>query len=329
MNWKKKKVLVTGAGGFIGSHLTEGLVNLGADVRAFVRYNSRNDFGLLEVLPENIKTKMNVVAGDLRDPDTVKNIVRNRDILFHLGALIDIPYSYLHPREAVDTNIMGTLNILMAAKDTKIEQAIHTSTSEVYGTAQYVPIDEKHPLQAQSPYSASKISADKLAESFYKSYDLPLTIIRPFNTYGPRQSARAVIPTIITQALVRDEISLGSTTPIRDFTYVSDVVDAFIKIAESDNSIGEVINVGSGAGISIGDLANKIIFLTGRKAKIIFDKERVRPPKSEVQKLVADNSKAKKLINWEVKTNLEAGLKKTIEWIGKNLGKYKIDIYNI
>lgn len=329
MNWKKKKVLVTGAGGFIGSHLTEGLVNLGADVRAFVRYNSRNDFGLLEVLPENIKTKMNVVAGDLRDPDTVKNIVRNRDILFHLGALIDIPYSYLHPREAVDTNIMGTLNILMAAKDTKIEKAIHTSTSEVYGTAQYVPIDEKHPLQAQSPYSASKISADKLAESFYKSYDLPLTIIRPFNTYGPRQSARAVIPTIITQALVRDEISLGLTTPIRDFTYVSDVVDAFINIAESDNSIGEVINVGSGAGISIGDLANKIIFLTGREAKIIFDKERVRPPKSEVQKLVADNSKAKKLINWEVKTNLEAGLKKTIEWIGKNLGKYKIDIYNI
>lgn len=289
MDWKRKTVLVTGAGGFIGSHLTEKLVDSGAKVRAFVRYNSRNDWGLIGTLPAHTKEKIEVIMGDLRDPETIRSVMKDVDAVFHLGALIAIPYSYIHPREVVETNIMGTLNILNAAKEYKPEKIIHTSTSEVYGTAQYVPIDEKHPLQGQSPYSASKIGADKLAESFYRSYDLPITTLRPFNTYGPRQSARAVIPTIITQALAQNEILLGSLEPTRDLSYVDDVVDGFIKAWESERSIGEVINIGSGFEISINDLANKIISLIGKKVNIVSDSKRIRPQKSEVERLMADN----------------------------------------
>ncbi len=329
MDWTKKKVLVTGAGGFIGSHLVEKLVKLGVDVRALVRYNSRNDYGLIEILPNKIKTKITVVTGDLRDPETIREVVKDRDIIFHLGALIDIPYSYVHPREVVQTNIMGTLNILTAAKDMNIERIIHTSTSEVYGTAQYSPIDEKHPLQGQSPYSATKIAADKLAESFYCSFNLPITTIRPFNTYGPRQSARAIIPTIITQMLTKKEIFLGSLYPTRDFTYVSDTVESFIKAAQVHKSIGEVINIGSNFEISIESLVRKISSLIGKKLKITFDKKRIRPKKSEVGRLIANNSKAKELVNWSPKVTIDEGLKKTIKWIEKNIKLYKTNIYNI
>ncbi len=329
MNWNKKKVLVTGAGGFIGSHLIEKLVKLGVNMRALIRYNSRNDFGLIEILPNKIKAKIDIVAGDLRDSETIREIMKDREIIFHLGALIDIPYSYLHPREVVQTNVMGTLNILTAAKDMNIERIIHTSTSEVYGTAQYSPIDEKHFLQGQSPYSATKIAADKLAESFYCSFNLPITTIRPFNTYGPRQSARAIIPTIITQMLTKKEIFLGSLSPTRDFTYVSDTVESFIKAAQSDKSIGEVINVGSNFEISVGSLVEKISYLIGKKVKITCDKKRIRPKKSEVGRLIADNSKAKGLIDWSPKITIDNGLKKTIEWIEKNIKLYKINIYNI
>ncbi|MBA7503928.1 dTDP-glucose 4,6-dehydratase [subsurface metagenome] len=329
MDWKRKMVLVTGAGGFIGSHLIEKLVDSGAKVKAFVRYNSRNDWGLIGTLPAHTKEKIEVIMGDLRDPETIRSVMKDVDAVFHLGALIAIPYSYIHPREVVETNIMGTLNILNAAKEYKPEKIIHTSTSEVYGTAQYVPIDEKHPLQGQSPYSASKIGADKLAESFYRSYDLPITTLRPFNTYGPRQSARAVIPTIITQALAQNKILLGSLEPTRDLSYVDDVVDGFIKAWESERSTGEVINIGSGFEISINDLANKIISLIGKKVNIVSDPKRVRPPKSEVGRLMADNSKAKELLNWEPKVSLDEGLRKTIDWFSKFQNRYKPDIYNI
>jgi NAD dependent epimerase/dehydratase len=317
MNWKQKNVLVTGAGGFIGSHLTEKLVDLRAKVRAFVRYNSRNDWGLIETLPSHTKEKMEVIMGDLRDSETIKSAMKDVDVVFHLGALIAIPYSYIRPREVVETNIMGTLNILNSEKEYRPEKIIHTSTSEVYGTAQYVPIDEKHPLQGQSPYSASKIGADKLAESFYRSYDLPITTLRPFNTYGPRQSARAVIPTIITQALAQNKILLGSLEPTRDLSYVDDIVDGFIKAAESEKSTGEVINIGSGFEISINDLANKIISLIAKKVKIVSDAKRFRPPKSEVERLMADNSKAKELLGWEPKVSLDEDLRRTIDWFSK------------
>ena len=329
MNWKGKKVLVTGAGGFIGSHLTEQLVELGAQVRAFVRYNSRNDWGLIEELPMDIRNELAVVAGDLKDPGAVRNVVKDTEIVFHLGALIAIPYSYINPGDVVQTNVIGSLNILNASKEYGVEKIIHTSTSEVYGTAQYVPIDEKHPLQAQSPYAASKIGADKLAESFHLSYNLPVAIIRPFNTYGPRQSARAVIPTIITQALSKDEVRLGAMHPTRDFTYMEDTVEGFIKIAESPKSIGEVINIGFGKEISIGDLADKIVSLTGRNVEITFDATRIRPEKSEVDRLLADNSKAKELLQWEPKISMDEGLRKTIEWISEHINIYKVDIYNV
>jgi NAD dependent epimerase/dehydratase len=329
MDWKGKKVLVTGAGGFIGSHLTERLVALGAKVKAFVRYNSRNDWGLIEILPSHVKEKIEVIMGDLRDSETIGGVMKDVDMVLHLGALIAIPYSYIHPREVVETNIMGTLNILNAAKEYKIKRIIHTSTSEVYGTAQYVPIDEKHPLQGQSPYSASKIGADKLAESFHRSYDLPITTLRPFNTYGPRQSARAVIPTIIIQALAQDEVVLGSLWPTRDLSYVDDVVEGFIKASESERSIGEVINIGSGLEISINDLANKIISLIGKKVRIVLDPKRIRPPKSEVERLIADNSKAKELLDWEPKVSLDEGLRRTIDWFSKFQNRYRPDIYNI
>ena len=328
MNWSKKTVLVTGAGGFIGSHLTEHLVELGANVKAFVRYNSRNDCGMLELLPKDTLDQIGVIMGDLKDADAVRHAAEEVDIIFHLGSLIAIPYSYMHPRETIETNLIGTLNILTAAKENCIEKLIHTSTSEVYGTAKYVPIDEEHPLQGQSPYSASKIGADKIAESFYRSYDLSVAIIRPFNTYGPRQSARAVIPTIITQALTKDQIFLGSLYPTRDYTYVEDVIEGFIKVAESPKSIGKVINIGSNFETSIGDLANKIISVIGKNAEIVTDPARVRPQDSEVERLWCDNTKAKRLLGWESKTSLDEGLKKTIGWISKHIDLYKPELYN-
>ncbi len=329
MKWSGKSVLVTGAGGFIGSHLTERLVDLNADVRAFVRYNSRNSWGLLELLPKDKLDQVEVVMGDVRDYDAMLKAMKDVDIVFHLASLIAIPYSYIHPREVVETNVMGTLNVLMAAKEHGVERFVHTSTSEVYGTARYVPIDENHPLQGQSPYSASKIGADKLAESFYLSYDLPVCIIRPFNTYGPRQSARAVIPTIITQALTGDKVYLGNLHPTRDYTYVEDTVRAFIMIAECKRAVGEVINVGSNFEISIGDLAKKIISLIGKDVKIVVDPKRVRPKKSEVERLRCDYSKAKRILGWEPKVSLEEGLKRTIDWIREHIHLYKPYIYNI
>ena len=328
MNWSKKSVLVTGAGGFMGSHLTERMVELGVSVKAFVRYNSRNDWGLLELLSKDKLDEIEVIMGDLKDADAVRHAAKDIDIIFHLGSLIAIPYSYIHPRETIETNILGALNVLTAAKENNIEKIIHTSTSEVYGTARYVPIDEEHPLQGQSPYSASKIGADKIAESFYRSFDLPVATIRPFNTFGPRQSARAVIPAIITQALSREKIFLGSLQPTRDYTYVGDVVNAFIKVAESPKSTGEVINIGSNFEISIGDLANKTFSLIGKNAEIITDSARVRPQDSEVERLWCDNTKAEKLLGWTPKTSLDEGLKETIEWISGHIDLYKPEIYN-
>ncbi len=328
LNWAKRTVLVTGAGGFIGSHLTEHLVELGANVKAFVRYNSRNDWGSLELLPTQILNEVEVIMGDLRDADTIRHAAKEVDVIFHLGSLIAIPYSYTHPRETIETNIWGALNVLTAAKENKIERIIHTSTSEVYGTARYVPIDENHPLQGQSPYSASKIGADKIAESFYRSFELPIAIVRPFNTYGPRQSARAVIPTIITQALTQKKIFLGSLHPTRDYTYVRDLVEGFVKVAESPKSVGEVINVGSNFEITIGDLVNKIISLVDKNVEIVADPARMRPQDSEVERLWCDNTKAERLLGWKPKTSLDVGLENTIEWISDNINLYKPEIYN-
>jgi dTDP-glucose 4,6-dehydratase len=328
MNWQRRRVFLTGAGGFIGSHLVEELVRLGAMVKAFVRYNSRNDWGLLELLSTDKLNQIEVIQGDLRDADAVRHVTKDIDIIFHLGSLIAIPYSYIHPRETIETNILGTLNVLTAAKEYGVEKLVHTSTSEVYGTARYVPIDENHPLQGQSPYSASKISADKIVESFYMSFDLPVAIIRPFNTFGPRQSARAVIPTIVTQALTREKIFLGSLHPTRDYTYVKDVIAGFIKVAESPKSVGDVINIGSNFEISIGDLANKILCFTGKKAEIITDPARVRPQDSEVERLWCDNTKAKRLLGWEPTISLEKGLEETIGWISEHIDLYKPELYN-
>jgi NAD dependent epimerase/dehydratase len=329
MHWENKKVLVTGAGGFIASHLLEKLVGSGAKVNAFVRYNSRNDFGFIDTMSDQVKRKLDVIAGDLRDPDAVFEAMRGCEIVFHLAALIAIPYSYVHPGEVIETNVIGTYNVLNAARKLKVKKIVHTSTSEVYGTALKVPISEDHPLQGQSPYSASKIGADKIAESFHKSFDLPVATIRPFNTYGPRQSARAVIPTIITQALKGGVVQLGSLHPTRDMNYVKDTVNGFIKVAESNRSIGQEINIGSGREISIGDLVDKIAGLMGKKIKVITKDDRKRPKNSEVERLLADNSKARKLLGWRPLYSLEQGLEETIEWIKNNLDYYKSDIYNI
>ncbi|MCY6958627.1 NAD-dependent 4,6-dehydratase LegB [Clostridium brassicae] len=331
MNWTGKKVLVTGAEGFIGSHLTERLVELGADVTALVQYNSFNNWGWIDSFDKSVKDSLNVITGDVREYDNVKRMVKGQQVILHLAALIAIPYSYLSPMAYVRTNVEGTTNVLEACREEEnIEKIVHTSTSETYGTALYVPIDEKHPMQGQSPYSASKIGADKMAESFYRSFNLPITTLRPFNTYGPRQSARAVIPTIISQILAgKKEIQLGSLTPTRDFNYVKDTAEAFIKAAESDKTIGEVINAGSNYEISIGDLVKKIIELTGRDVKIICDDERIRPEKSEVNRLWADNTKIKELTDWAPKYTLDEGLKETIEWVKNNLQYFKTDIYNV
>ena len=323
-HWSKKKVLVTGAGGFIGSHLIERLVDLGAEVKGFLRYNSRNDWGLLEILPRHMLDSLQIVSGDLKDYDAVLDAAKDVDVIFHLGSLISIPYSYNRPRDTIENNISSTLNVLTAARDLGVEKIVHTSSSEVYGTALYVPIDEKHPLQGQSPYSASKIGADKIAESFYCAFDLPVATIRPFNTYGPRQSTRAIIPTIITQAIQQETIKLGSLFPTRDYTYVKDTVNGFIKVAESDRSIGEVINIGSNFEVSMGDLAGKISSLLDKKIDIIQDSSRVRPQKSEVQRLWCDNAKARRLLNWGPQVSLDEGLQETIEWVRANKNLIKL-----
>ena len=332
MTLKDKKVLVTGADGFIGSHLVEGLLAEGCHVKAFVFYNSFNSWGWLDTFDKQTIDKLEIFPGDIRDPNGVRTAMKGCDVVFHLGALIAIPFSYHSPDNYVDTNIKGTLNILQAARDFNIEKLLVASTSEVYGTALYVPIDEKHPKQGQSPYSATKIGADALAESFYKSFKLPVTTVRPFNTYGPRQSARAVIPTIITQLLAaKTDIKLGVLHTTRDLLFVKDTVKGFIEIAKSDKVLGEEINIASQKEISIVDLAGKLIKLINPKAKIISDEQRIRPEKSEVERLLGSNEKIKQLTNWEACSSLDEGLTQTIEWFrdSRNLSKYKADIYNI
>lgn len=330
MNLKGKKVLVTGAEGFIGSHLTERLVELGADVTALVQYNSFNNWGWIDTFDKNVKDSIRVETGDVRELDGMNRIIKGQEVVMHLAALIAIPYSYLSPMAYVRTNVEGTTNVLEACRMHDVQKIVHTSTSETYGTALYVPIDEKHPMQGQSPYSASKIGADKMAESFYRSFNMPIATIRPFNTYGPRQSARAVIPTIISQILAgKKEIKLGSLTPTRDFNFVKDTAEAFVKIAESDKAIGQVMNAGSNYEITIGDTAKKIIDIIGEDVKIICDEERLRPEKSEVNRLWAENAKIKELTGWVPKYSIDEGLKETIEWIKNNMQYFKTDIYNV
>jgi len=330
MNLKGKKIIVTGAEGFIGSHLTERLLEEGADVTALVQYNSFNNWGFIDTFSKETIKSLNIVTGDIRDYDGISKLIKGNEIVFHLAALIAIPYSYLSPTAYIKTNVIGTTNILEASKEWGAEKIIHTSTSEVYGTLKYAPIDEDHPLQGQSPYSASKIGADMVAESFYRSYQTPVTIIRPFNTYGPRQSARAAIPTIISQILAgQKEIRLGSLSPTRDFNFVKDTVEAFIKVAESRETVGEVINAGTGTEISIGETAEKIIALIGKNVKIVSEELRLRPENSEVNRLCADNTKIKRMTGWENNYTLEQGLKETIDWIQENMHYFKTDIYNI
>ena len=329
------KILVTGSEGFIGSHLTEELIRKGHQVRAFILYNSFNSWGWLEDIPADIKDQFEVCMGDVRDPNGIREAMKGCDCVMHLAALIAIPFSYSSPDSYIDTNIKGTLNIVQAARDMDIK-VVHTSTSEVYGSAEYIPIDERHPLKGQSPYSASKIGADQIALSFYNSFDTKISIIRPFNTYGPRQSARAVIPTIITQILDGERrIKLGSTHPTRDFTYIDDTVSGFLAALDTDEGIGEVINLGSGFEISIEDTVKTIAKVCDVEVDIVSDNERLRPEKSEVDRLFADNTKAKKILNWtpssSSKKGFEEGLKKTLNWLSKeeNLQKYKTNIYNV
>lgn len=332
MKLKGKKILVTGADGFIGSHLVEQLIDEGASVKAFVYYNSFNTWGWLDSLPKEKLKKIEIFSGDIRDPNGVRTAMKDCEIVFHLAALIAIPFSYHSPDSYIDTNVKGTLNIVQAAKDLNIERVLVTSTSEVYGTAQYIPIDENHPRQPQSPYSASKIGADCIAESFYKSFDLPLTIVRPFNTYGPRQSARAVIPTIITQLFNGiEEIKLGDLTPTRDLLFVKDTARGFIEIAKADTLIGSDCNIATQSEISVADLAEELIRQINPKAKVITDTQRLRPEKSEVFRLYGSNEKIKKHTNWQPEYTFSEGLTATIEWFknSENLKMYKADIYNI
>lgn len=326
------KVLVTGADGFIGSHLVEYLVEKGYKVKAFVFYNSFNSYGWLDSCNPELLNQIEIISGDIRDYNGVANAMKGCEIVFHLAALIAIPYSYYSPESYVDTNIKGTLNILQAARNLDLKKVLVTSTSEVYGTANYVPIDEKHPFQGQSPYSATKIGADRLAESFFRSFNLPVTIVRPFNTYGPRQSARAVIPTIISQLLSKEtKIKLGDITPTRDLLFVKDTVKGFLAIAESNHTIGEEINIASQSEISVGDLAQKIINKINPKAEIICDNQRIRPSKSEVFRLLGSNEKIKKLTDWTPEYNLDKGLEETIKWFSDKLilNSYKPKIYNL
>ena len=330
MNWKNVRVVVTGAGGFIGSHLTEELARRGARVRALVHYNSRGHWGFLENLDPSLQKRVEIRSGDVTDPGCVDDLVAGSEVVFHLAALIAIPYSYVAPASYVATNVSGTLNVLEACRRRKVAKLVHTSTSETYGTAQYVPIDEEHPLQAQSPYAATKVAADQLALSFEKSFGLPVAVIRPFNTYGPRQSARAVIPTIACQ-LLQDEprLSIGALSPVRDFNFVGDTVEGFLAIAASKAAVGEVINVGSGRGVTIGETARLLMKLSGRRAEIREERARLRPKRSEVMRLICANQKARKLTGWRPRTPLEQGLARTLEYVRAHLSDYKAELYNV
>ena len=328
MDWTGKRVLVTGAGGFIGSHLAERLVTAGARTRAMVRYTSSGSWGWLDA--SSSKGEMEVVASDITDADGVREALRGVEVVFHLAALIGIPYSYHAPRSYVRTNVEGTLNVLQAARDEGVGRVVHTSTSEVYGTALRVPIDEDHPLQGQSPYSASKIAADKMAEAFHRSFGLPVAVVRPFNTFGPRQSARAVIPTVVSQLLAgAEELKLGNLSPTRDFNYVQNTVDGFVRAAEAEAAVGEVINLGTGREISIGDLVRLLMEVMGRQVPVVEQAPRVRPAHSEVERLLADVGRARRLLDWQPRVPLEDGLRATIEWIAAHQGRYRPDDYAI
>ena len=320
---------MTGAGGFIGSHLVEALVNHGANVRAFVHYNSRDDLGLLTFLPQHDLERVDVFPGDLRDSAAVCEAVRGWDVVFHLGASISIPHSYRRPYEVAETNLMGTLNVLQACRESRVSRLVHTSSSEVYGTAIEVPIGESHPLQGQSPYSASKIGADKLAESFWCAYELPVVTIRPFNTYGPRQSPRAIIPTIITQALTQNTIRLGNLDARRDLTYVSDTVDGFLRVGLVEGVCGETFNLGTGDDVSVRDLAAMVVKLLDKEIELELDADRLRPERSEVQRLVSDYSRAKERIGWSPSVTIEEGLERTIAWFRDNLQSFQSDVYRM
>lgn len=330
MSWKNKKVLVTGSDGFIGSHLTERLIKEGAKVRAFAYYNSFNSWGWMDSFPKATLSKVDVFTGDIRDPNGVAEAMKGCDYVFHLAALIGIPFSYHSPDSYVDTNVKGTLNILQAAKNQGVKKVVHTSTSEVYGTAQYAPIDESHPINPQSPYAATKSAADTLALSFYRSFDTPVTILRPFNTFGPRQSARAIIPTIISQILAgKKEIKLGNLTATRDLNYVGNTVESFLAVAASNKTSGQVFNSGMGKEISIGELAELIMEILGKRVKIKVDKERLRPAKSEVERLICSADLLQQTTGWKPKATLKQGLKETCLWVKQNLNTFKTDIYNV
>jgi dTDP-glucose 4,6-dehydratase len=332
MEIANKRILVTGSGGFIGSHLVEELVKMNCHVKAFVHYNSFNRWGWLDSLSKDVMQHIDVFSGDIRDPNGMLEAMKGAEVVFHLAALIGIPYSYHSPDVYVDTNVRGTLNVMQAARQLGIQKVVHTSTSEVYGTAQFVPITEEHPVNPQSPYAATKAGADFLALTFYRSFGLPVTVVRPFNTYGPRQSARAIIPTIITQIMGgKTTLTLGSLTPTRDLNFVRDTAMGFVKAGESENATGEVVNLGSNFEISIGDLAHKIAGMLGSSITIQHAEERMRPEKSEVERLWADNKKAANLLNWAPKYTLDHGLEETIAWFRepRNLALYKTDIYNI
>jgi dTDP-glucose 4,6-dehydratase len=328
LNWSGKKVLVTGAGGFIASHLTERLTEEGATVRALVHYNALGSWGWLDSSPH--RNTLDVLAGDICDRDSMRQAMQGAEYVFHLAALIAIPYSYSAPLSYIRTNVEGTLNILQTARDLGVTRVLHTSTSEVYGTALRVPIDEDHPLQGQSPYSASKIGADKMAEAFYRSFEVPVVTVRPFNTFGPRQSARAVIPTIISQCLAGAQtIRLGSLSPLRDMNFVSNTVDGFLAAAVAPEALGKTFNLGSGREISVGDLAQLIIQLTGSQAQILCDEQRIRPEQSEVNRLLADNTRARQFLGWEPRVSLEEGLERTIAWMRDNLERYRPHVYTV
>jgi len=327
--WQGKRVLVTGAGGFIATHLVEELVRLGGRVRALVRYNSRGDPGLLKLVPKDVIDAIELIPGDLRDLATVQSAMQGVSLVYHLGALISIPYSYIHPVEVVETNVMGTVNVLQAGRDAGVERIVHTSSSEVYGTALRVPIDEDHPLQGQSPYSASKIGADKLAESYYRAFDLPVVTLRPFNTYGPRQSARAIVPTIVSQVLTSNVIRLGTLQARRDLTYISDTVSGFIKCGETANIEGRTINLGVGEEVTVGELVSKIVAITGKQVDIQIEESRLRPEKSEVQRLLSDNRVARQRLGWMPAVSLEQGLRETIDWISDHLDFYTPGRYQV
>lgn len=326
MNWQNQKVLVTGAGGFVGSHLVERLMSLGAETKALVRYNSAGTHGWLDSIP--VKDHVEIFAGDVRDEDGLQELFRGVDMVFNLAALISIPYSYENPRAYVRTNVEGALNVFQAAREADVSLVVQTSTSEVYGSALYTPMDEKHPLQAQSPYAATKIAADKLAESYYRCFDLPVAIIRPFNTYGPRQSARAIIPAIISQAITGSHVKLGNLTPERDFNFVTDTVDGYIRIAECPEAKGKVINIGGGSPVSIGTLASTILELMGRDIPIVQDEQRLRPKDSEVDRLCSDSTLARNLLGWAPQHTMKSGLALAADWIRDNIDSFPEGVYS-